>query len=188
LSWAFQFEDRPYFAGLRTLSTNGIDKPVLNVFRLLARLGGTRLHLVSDSARDLVHHETEDDQHMPPDVSGIAAMDERGAIQVFLSSHHDDWGTSQPTEVRVLLSGLETGRTYAVWRQTVDGKHSNAHTAWLHMGKPQPPDKAQLIELHNASRLKAERLADVVSIDGTADLQVTVSAHSVSLLELVPEL
>ena len=43
LTWAFLFEDRDYFEGFRTLSTNGVDKPVLNVFRLLARLGPTRI-------------------------------------------------------------------------------------------------------------------------------------------------
>ncbi|MBC7238225.1 MAG: beta-xylosidase, partial [Chloroflexi bacterium] len=52
LTWAFQFEGREYFAGLRALSTNGVDKPVLNVFRLLAGLGGMRLALHSDAARD----------------------------------------------------------------------------------------------------------------------------------------
>ncbi len=33
LTWAFEFEGQPYFHGYRTLATNGIDKPVLNVFR-----------------------------------------------------------------------------------------------------------------------------------------------------------
>ena len=35
VTWAFEFEDQPYFAGFRDLATNGIDKPVLNVFRML---------------------------------------------------------------------------------------------------------------------------------------------------------
>ncbi len=39
LTWAFEFEDQPWFAGYRQLSTNGIDLPVLNVFRLFAKLG-----------------------------------------------------------------------------------------------------------------------------------------------------
>jgi xylan 1,4-beta-xylosidase len=51
LTWAFLFEDRDYFEGFRTLSTNGIDKPVLNVFRLLARLGRTRLALSTDRSQ-----------------------------------------------------------------------------------------------------------------------------------------
>lgn len=34
VSWSFEFEDQPWFAGFRDLATNGVDKPVLNVFRL----------------------------------------------------------------------------------------------------------------------------------------------------------
>ena len=34
VTWAFEFEDQPYFAGFRQLASNGIDMPVLNVFRM----------------------------------------------------------------------------------------------------------------------------------------------------------
>jgi xylan 1,4-beta-xylosidase len=34
VSWSFEFENQPWFAGFRDLATNGIDKPVLNVFRM----------------------------------------------------------------------------------------------------------------------------------------------------------
>ena len=40
VTWAFEFEDQPPFAGFRELATNGIDKPVLNVFRMFGMLGG----------------------------------------------------------------------------------------------------------------------------------------------------
>ena len=43
VTWAFEFEEQPYFAGFRDLSTNGIDKPVLNVFRMLGRMKGDRV-------------------------------------------------------------------------------------------------------------------------------------------------
>jgi len=33
LTWSFEFEDQPYFAGFRALATNGLELPVLNVFR-----------------------------------------------------------------------------------------------------------------------------------------------------------
>ncbi len=32
VSWSFEFENQPWFAGFRDLATNGVDKPVLNVF------------------------------------------------------------------------------------------------------------------------------------------------------------
>ena len=34
LSWSFEFENKNYFEGFRTLATNGIDKPILNLFRM----------------------------------------------------------------------------------------------------------------------------------------------------------
>jgi len=43
VTWAFEFEDAPYFEGYRTLATNGIDKPVLNVFRMAGLMRGNRV-------------------------------------------------------------------------------------------------------------------------------------------------
>ena len=40
VTWAFEFEDKPYFDGFRDLATNGIDKPVLNVFRMFGMMEG----------------------------------------------------------------------------------------------------------------------------------------------------
>ena len=42
LTWAFEFEDQPYFAGFRALASNGVDLPVLNVFRMFGKMGGRR--------------------------------------------------------------------------------------------------------------------------------------------------
>ena len=51
LTWAFEFEDQPYFAGFRALATNGIDLPVLNVFRMFSQMGGrARRRPTSDGA------------------------------------------------------------------------------------------------------------------------------------------
>ena len=47
VTWAFEFEDQPYFAGFRDLATNGIDKPVLNVFRMFGLMEGERVHTES---------------------------------------------------------------------------------------------------------------------------------------------
>src|SRR5207245_5594725 len=43
LTWAFEFEDQPYFAGFRALASNGLDLPVLNVFRMFGRMSGQRM-------------------------------------------------------------------------------------------------------------------------------------------------
>jgi xylan 1,4-beta-xylosidase len=43
VTWAFEFEDQPYFEGFRTLATNGVDKAVLNAFRMFGLLGEDRV-------------------------------------------------------------------------------------------------------------------------------------------------
>ena len=50
LTWAFEFEDQPYFAGFRSLATNGIDQPVLNVFRMFSQMSGRAAGGESDGA------------------------------------------------------------------------------------------------------------------------------------------
>ena len=56
LTWAFEFEDQPFFAGFRSLASNGIDKPVMNVFRMFAQMCGQRLAVQSDGAVSLDEH------------------------------------------------------------------------------------------------------------------------------------
>jgi xylan 1,4-beta-xylosidase len=53
LTWAFEFEGKPYFDGYRTLATNGVDKPVLNVFRMAGLMRGNRVAAVSNGAAPL---------------------------------------------------------------------------------------------------------------------------------------
>src|SRR6187455_1292739 len=50
LTWAFEFEGYPYFAGFRALATNGIDLPVFNVFRMFSQMGSQRVAATSDAA------------------------------------------------------------------------------------------------------------------------------------------
>ena len=50
LTWAFEFEDQPLFAGFRQLATGGIDLPVLNVFRMFSKMSGQRVAVESDAA------------------------------------------------------------------------------------------------------------------------------------------
>ena len=50
VTWAFEFENQPPFAGFRELATNRIDKPVLNALRMLGMLGGEQVKTSSSAA------------------------------------------------------------------------------------------------------------------------------------------
>src|SRR5438876_400732 len=71
VTWAFQFDGQPYFEGLRELATNGIDKPVLNAFRMLGLLGEKRLPVTSSAAIPAIQIEQEGVRGQP-DVDAIA--------------------------------------------------------------------------------------------------------------------
>ena len=76
VTWAFEFEDQPYFAGFRDLATNGIDKPVLNVFRMLGQMRGDASR--STAARALPLDAIRDGGvRERPDVNALATRDER---------------------------------------------------------------------------------------------------------------
>ena len=53
VSWSFEFENQPWFAGFRDLATNGVDKPVLNVFRMFGMMKGNMLEVNNPGAISL---------------------------------------------------------------------------------------------------------------------------------------
>src|SRR5947207_3435719 len=50
VTWSFEFEAQPYFEGFRELASNGLDKPVLNTFRMFGLLGSERVKVSSTGA------------------------------------------------------------------------------------------------------------------------------------------
>ena len=79
LSWSFEFEGRDTFEGFRSLATNGIDKPVLNFFRMAAKMSGERVEVESTGAVPLdVIRETG--VRGAPDVDALATVNGRKAV------------------------------------------------------------------------------------------------------------
>jgi len=185
LTWAFQFEGREYFEGLRTLSTNGIDKPVLNVFRMLACLGGTRLALTCDGSREPLASREGDTAEDAFDVSAIAAQDQSGGIQLFIVAHHDDWDIERKMTIQAHLKGLQPNRGYSVMSFRVSRTEGNACTAWAKMGEPRQPSQEQLSSLREASRLRPQGHPELKA-DGAGDGEIvfTLESHSIWLLEI----
>jgi xylan 1,4-beta-xylosidase len=76
VTWAFLFEGQPYFDGFRDLATNGIDKPVVGIFRMLGMMSGDRVAVESTGGLPL--DEVRDrGVRAQPDVNALAARDDR---------------------------------------------------------------------------------------------------------------
>ncbi|HEX6963430.1 MAG TPA: hypothetical protein VF175_16300, partial [Lacipirellula sp.] len=109
LTWAFQFEDQPLFAGFRSLATGGIDKPVLNVFRMMSQMSGERLHVQSDHAVSL-KEMLRDGVRQKPDVSALASLDrEQQRLSILIWHYHDDDVPGDDAQVELSLSGAPFG-------------------------------------------------------------------------------
>jgi len=182
LTWAYEFEGQPYFAGFRTLATNGIDKPVLNVFRMFAKMDGFRLPVTSDSAvslPDLLRSGVRE----KPDVSALAAMDGK-KITVMAWHYHDDDLRGPDAEVRIDLLGAPKG-VPKVKRYLIDETHSNSFTAWQAMGSPQQPTAEQLATLEQACKLaEVEEAPRFIEEEKLSAVMLTLPRQGVSLLEL----
>lgn len=182
LTWAFEFENQPYFAGFRSLATNGIDKPVLNVFRMFSRMDGDRLKVHSDAAVAL-DELLKSGVRKTPDVSALAAR-KGNRITLLAWHYHDDDLPGDPASITINLTGTPDGSP-SVTQRLIDEGHSNSFTAWLAMGSPQSPSEAQIRELEEASRMKP--IPDGVKIireNDKCQVSFELNRQGVSLIEL----
>jgi len=184
LTWAFEFEDQPYFAGFRSLASNGIEKPVLNVFRMFSRMGPQRLAVESEAAvpLDVITRRGVREQ---PDVSALAS---RGSheLTVLVWHYHDDDVSGPDAAVSLALSGLPFADGDARLEHfRIDEEHSNAFRAWQRMGSPQQPTPEQYAALVRAGQLAALGPPETVRAEnGAALLTFTLPRRGVSLLVL----
>jgi len=186
LTWAFTFPDTPFFAGYRALATNGVHLPVLNAFKLLARLSGDRLPVQSSGARPLDELLAQGFRDVP-DVDALAARD-GDQIQILIWHYHDQLAAADPVQVALTVTVPATfAPRVRITHQRVDETHGNAFTVWRSQGSPQAPSGAELAELRRAMdalELEPERVADLAG--KTVTLSFELPRFAVSLLTLTP--
>jgi xylan 1,4-beta-xylosidase len=188
LTWAFTFVGQPWFAGYRQLATNGVDLPVLNVFRLLARLGPEQVDATSSGEIPL-EEIIPKGVRVTPDVGVLATRTDNGRVAILLWHYQDDDVSGPSADVHVVLSGLMRDTRYQarVWR--VDRDHGDAFTAWQAMGSPAKPDKQQIAALMTASQISARTLPlGPVSPEGGVTFQRELPLQAVELIEVAPKL
>ena len=187
VTWAFEFEDQPAFAGFRELATNGIDKPVLNVFRMmsvLSRMGTDKRGgwLVSESSgalplEDVVAHSVTG----APDINAVAARN-GGEIDVLVWNYHDADVAAPPAEIEIEVDGLKGLQATAAEFQ-MDEKHSNGYRAWQQMGSPPHPSAEQVAALQKAAGLEETVAGHAIAVvGGIARAKLTLPRQGVALV------
>jgi len=138
--WTFSdvFEEQgvvkqPFYGGFGLIAADGLPKPSFNAFKLLHRLGETRLLVDTDSA--IVTRRSDGTLVMA--IWNLALPEENG----------------QPKKVTIAFNGL-AGRHRAVFYR-LDATHGSLMAIYEKLGKPAYPTQTQIVQLRRASEIPA---------------------------------
>jgi xylan 1,4-beta-xylosidase len=184
VTWAFEFENQPYFEGFRELASNGVDKPVLNAFRMLGLLGSERVK-VSSSGSLATEQIVHDGVRALPDINAIATRRDH-EIEVLVWNYHDDDVRFPDAPIDLDVTGLPADAKRSLLEHfRVDAGHSNAFTAWKEMGSPQSPSENEHKRLEAAGQLQLlNSPAWVEMSSGSIHLHFMLPRQALSLLRL----
>lgn len=184
LSWSFEFENKDYFEGFRSVATNGIDKPVLNVFRMFGLMSGDRVKTISDGAVPL-DTLVSTGVRQAPDVDAFATKDAHDAA-VLVWNYHDVNLPAPATPTTITIHGIPAGiHRVLLQHYRIDETHSNAYTVWKHMGSPQHPTSQQYADLQAAGHLQLLTSPIwLVVQNGQVQVSTEMPREGISLLHL----
>lgn len=186
VSWSFEFEDQPWFFGFRDLATNGVDKPVLNVFRMYGMMQGEKLAVDNQtafSAPDILNTGMSDEK------SDVQASATRHAdtLTIMLWNYHDDDLEKPKSTVNLTLKSIGK-KDMQLQTFIVDKNHNNSYELWKKMGSPQKPTISQYAKLEEMGTMKKETIIPVVlpNQNGSVTTSIDLPLQSVVLLRLTP--
>jgi xylan 1,4-beta-xylosidase len=184
VTWAFEFEDQPWFAGFRDLATNGVNKPVLNIFRMFGLMQGNRVAVNQDLAYNYRLILDSGVRGRKADVNAFASANERSVTAMVWNYHDDNIIDVFPAMVRLQIAGMRAGKV-RLSHYRVDQEFSNAYTAWKKMGSPKPPGTEQIRELERAGQLSLFSSPGWVEVkNGMITRDLLLPRQGVSLIQL----
>jgi xylan 1,4-beta-xylosidase len=171
----YEVERKRDFEGKRTASTrNGFEKPLLNGYRMLAKLGG-----------ELAASRVEP-AGCP--LSSLAARDGRRQAAVLVTHFRNDRPDNVGPGAAVELE-IETqwppGTPVVLHHWRVDETHSNAYTVFRELGRPETPTAAEIAQIKQRMRLEPLEQPRRVVIDGPVRLRFDLPCNALSLIELI---
>ena len=182
VTWAFEYENQPWFYGYRDLATNGVDKPVLNIFRMFGMMHGNRVKVSGGkySASDIITSGVKGDE---PDVNALACKD-KDMISIMVWNYHDDDIITKDSHVELNISSISSGRVM-VREYRIDEENSNAYTTWKKMGSPQNPTEEQYKILEASGKLNMISSPYWKNIEnGNLQIKLNLPRQGVSLVQI----
>lgn len=182
VSWSFEFEDQPWFYGFRDLATNGVDKPVLNVFRMFGMMSGNRVEVSGSNMYSLKLVRDSGVRGNTTDIGALATKDKNSA-GIMLWNYHDNDTVGNSANVQVSISDFASKKV-TITRYQIDDKHSNSYEVWKAMCSPQNPTEAQIKTLEKAGHLEQISSSVVTTKNGIINVSIDLPRQAVSFLKL----
>jgi len=183
VNWSFEFENQPWFNGFRDLATNGVDKPVLNVFRMLGMMSGERVEVSGNLAynyESIINNSVRGER---TDINALASRDDKN-VSVMVWNYHDDDIQYSGSPVVVKIKNLNVKRAILT-HYRIDASHSNSYEVWKKMGSPQNPTETQIRELQRSGKLGTLSKPVKVKIrDNELNVEMQLPRQAVSLIRL----
>jgi xylan 1,4-beta-xylosidase len=188
LTWAFMFVGERCFEGTRAFSTQGIDKAILNLFRMYARMGTQEVLFESSAAKDPLSYADLNGRSEEPDISGFATLSGSKSLEVLIYNHHDDWDLSGEHAIELEIANLPFDSSDLVLKHyRIDQAHSNAYAEWVRQDRPMYPAPGQREAIKSREGLELlEPPRKVRLYDGKLKVSFSLPVHGISLLCIAP--
>jgi xylan 1,4-beta-xylosidase len=183
VNWSFEFENQSWFAGFRSLASNGIDKPVLNVFRMLGMMSGNRVEVSGNMSYDFKTICDSSVRGEMTDINAFACKD-KNAVTVLLWNYHDMDIQDIGSPVVLNIKGIPSVQA-TVTHYRIDNEHSNSYEVWKKMSSPQDPTAVQIAELVEAGQLETLSNPEEIKITKAgATIKMQLPRQAVSLIKI----
>jgi xylan 1,4-beta-xylosidase len=188
LTWAFLFVGERCFEGTRAFSTQGIDKAILNLLRIYAKMGAEEVLFESSRTQDPLMYADVCGRGEASEIAGFATRSGNG-IEVLIYNHHDDWDVTGEVEIALEIENvLLNKQALTLTHYRIDHAHSNAYAEWVRQGKPMypTPEQRSAIKLREGLEM-VEPPQKLALNDGRIKLDFKLPVHSISLLVIAAE-
>ncbi|MGE5798467.1 MAG: GH39 family glycosyl hydrolase [Ignavibacteria bacterium] len=183
VNWSFEFENQPWFAGFRSLATNGVNKPVLNVFRMLGMMSGNRVEVPVNMRYDFKTICDSSVRGKQTDINAFACND-KNTITVLIWNYHDLDIQDIGSPVEINIKGIPAEKATLI-HYRIDGEHSNSYEVWKKMGSLQNPTPDQIVTLEKAGKLETLSEPSEIKITNTkTTIKIQLPRQAVSLLRI----
>jgi xylan 1,4-beta-xylosidase len=186
VNWSFEFENQPWFHGFRDLATNGVDKPILNVFKMLGMMPGKRLVVNGNMDYDFKSVCESGVRGKKNDINALASKS-TNSIAILLWNYHDKDIQDDGLPVNVIVKSIPA-KTAKLYHYRIDKNHSNSYIVWKGMGSPQNPTSGQIKILEKSGQLEMLNEPASIKIENNQfRVEMQLPRQAVSLLKFVFE-